>query len=109
MRTGSQPLGRRPLRPEQRSDSHLDMADLSWRGSLGVVKRALKQASADHVTNIAAALAYYAFLAIPSALLLAAGLFSLVAGPHAVTVITDKLGDVMPAEATSLLQDSLSR
>ena len=85
------------------------MADLSWRGSLGVVKRALKQASADNVTNIAAALAYYAFLAIPSALLLAAGLFSLVAGPHAVTVITDKLGDVMPAEATSLLQDSLSR
>jgi membrane protein len=42
-------------------------------------------------------------------LLVAAGLFSLVAGPHAVSVITDRLGGVMPAEATSLLQNSLSR
>jgi membrane protein len=85
------------------------MTGLAGRGSRGVLKRALQRASADHVTNLAAALAYYAFLAIPSALLLAAGLFSLVAGPNAVADITDRLGGVLPAEATSLLQDSLSR
>jgi uncharacterized BrkB/YihY/UPF0761 family membrane protein len=45
------------------------------------VRRAVKRFSHDHMTNIAAALAYYAFLAIPSLLLVAVGLFSLVADP----------------------------
>src|ERR671937_437000 len=81
--------------------------DLSKRDYLAILRRAFKQAMKDHVTNIAAALAYYAFLAIPSALLLGLGLFSLIAGPHAVTTIVDKLGTIMPSQATSLLKDSL--
>src|ERR671937_2475308 len=81
--------------------------DLSKRDYLAILRRAFKQAMKDHVTNIAAALAYYAFLAIPSALLLGLGLFSLIAGPHAVTTIVDKLGTIMPSQATSLLKGSL--
>jgi membrane protein len=59
------------------------------------------------MTGIAAALAYYAFLAIPAALLVVVGVFSLVAGPDAISTVIDKLDSIMPSEATSLLQDSL--
>src|SRR5437588_12843877 len=83
--------------------------DLSKRDYVAILKRALKQANADHVTNLAAALAYYAFLAIPSALLIAAGVFSLLAGPHAVTTLVDKLGTIIPGQAQSLLRSSLDR
>jgi membrane protein len=62
---------------------------------------------ADHITSLAAALAYYAFLAIPSALLVAFGLFGLFASPHTVEMLVDQLGTVMPTEATSLIHDSL--
>src|SRR5919109_5341089 len=83
--------------------------DLSKRDYLAILKRSLKEANRDHITNLAAALAYYAFLAIPSALLLAAGVFSLLAGPHAVTTIVDKLGSIIPSQAQTLLSGSLRR
>ena len=82
---------------------------LSKRDYLAILKRAFKSANNDHITNLAAALAYYAFLAIPAALLLAAGVFGLVAGPHAVTTVIDKLHNVVPGQATDLLQGSLGR
>ncbi len=84
------------------------LSDLSKRDYVAIMRRALKEASDDHVTNLAAALAYYAFLAIPSALLVALGTFSLVAGPHAISTLIDKLGTVMPGEATSLLRSNLT-
>ena len=82
--------------------------DLSKRDYLAIGKRAGRQALDHNMTNIAAALAYYAFLAIPSVLLVAVGVFSLLAGPSAVTTIVDKLGTVMPGQATSLIRGSLS-
>jgi len=72
-----------------------------------IVLRALKQFNADHMTTIAAALAYYAFLAIPSALLIAVGIFSLVADPSAISTVIAKLHHVVPGQATSLLDGSL--
>jgi membrane protein len=74
-----------------------------------ILRRALTNASRDHVTSIAAALAYYAFLAIPSALLVAVGIFGLVAGPDTVNALVDKLGTIMPREATDLVSESLDR
>src|SRR5690242_6772724 len=59
------------------------------------------------MTTIAAALAYYAFLAIPSALLLAVGIFGLVADPSAVTTLVGKLHGILPGQASSLLEGSL--
>ena len=84
-------------------------ADLSRRDHLAILKRAVKAANEDHVTNLAAALAYYAFLAIPATLLIAAGLFGLVAGPDAVTTVIDKLHGIVPSQASSLLEGSLRR
>jgi membrane protein len=83
------------------------LRDLSRRDYWAVLRRAAKRFNADHMTNIAAALAYYAFLAIPAALLVAIGVFSLVAGPDAISTVIDKLGAVMPGQATSLINDSL--
>jgi membrane protein len=83
--------------------------DLSKRDYVAILKRALKEANRDHITSLAAALAYYAFLAIPSALLIAAGLFSLLAGPDAVTTVVDKLGTIIPGQAQTLLSGSLRR
>jgi membrane protein len=96
--------------PEQEEPRLADPGptDLSKRDYLAILRRAFKKASEDHITNLAAALAYYAFLAIPSALLVAVGVFSLLAGPHAVTTLVDKLDTIMPAQATSLLKTSLT-
>jgi membrane protein len=83
------------------------LGDLSKRDYFAILRRAFKQFSGDHMTNIAAALAYYAFLAIPSALMVAVGVFSLLAGPHAITTVIDKLNHIVPGQATSLLRGSL--
>jgi membrane protein len=83
--------------------------DLSKRDYLAILVRAGKESINDHITNLAAALAYYAFLAIPSALLVAVGVFSLVAGPNAIDTIIDKLDTVVPEEALTLIRDSLER
>jgi membrane protein len=83
--------------------------DLSKQDYLAILKRTVKRANEDHIPNIAAALAYYAFLAIPSALLVAIGLFSMFASPEDVSSLVDKLGTIMPAQATSLIHDSLTQ
>jgi membrane protein len=83
--------------------------DLSRRDYVAIVRRSVKEASADHITNLAAALSYYAVLAIPAALLVAVGVFGLVASPGAVATVIDKLSGVVPAQASSLLDDSLTQ
>ena len=83
--------------------------DLSRRDYSAILVRAVKEALDDHITNLAAALAYYAFLAIPSLLLVAVGVFSLLAGPDAVGTVVDKLGGVVPSESLTLIEDSLRR
>jgi membrane protein len=83
--------------------------DLSKRDWLAIVVRAGKETINDNMPMIASALAYSAFLAIPSVLLLALGLFSLFAGPDTITSLIDKLGTVMPQQATQLIGESLRR
>jgi membrane protein len=84
------------------------ITDLSRRDYVAIVRRAVKEFNRDHMTNIAAALAYYAFLAVPATLLIAVGLFSLLAGPSAVTTLIGKLNGIVPGQAQSLLKDSLT-
>jgi len=97
--------------PEQQEPRLADPtpADLSARDWLAVVVRAGKESLADHVTNLAAALAYYAFLAIPSLLLVVVGVFGLVGDEHAVNSIVERLQGVVPQEALKLIEDSLTR
>src|SRR6478672_7164254 len=99
-----------PAPQPERSEPRLEEStpsDLSRRDYVAIAKRAAKKFNRDHMTSMAAALAYYAFLAIPSALLLAVGVFSVVASPHAITTLIDKLHGIMPGQATSLIEGSL--
>jgi len=79
------------------------------REHVELLKRAAKRSSKDHITNLAAALAYYAFLAIPSVLLVVVGVFSLAASASDVSTVVDKLGTIMPPQATTLIEQSLTR
>jgi membrane protein len=82
---------------------------LSRRDYLAILKRSLEELNRDHLTNISAALAYYAFLAVPSVLMIAVGLFGLLAGPHTVATIVGKLHGIVPDQARSLLGSSLTQ
>lgn len=73
------------------------------------MRRAVAEALDDDIPTTAQALAYSLFLAIPATMLLALGVFSLVADAQTVESLIDRAGAVMPAEAASLLQDSLRR
>jgi membrane protein len=81
---------------------------LSGRDYLAIVKRAFKQTFAHNLPSVAAALAYYAFLAIPSVLMVAVGIFSLVGDPSTVNSIVDKLGGILPPAAQTLIRSSLT-
>ena len=83
--------------------------DLSKRDYLAIFARAGKESLNDHITNLAAALAYYAFLAIPALMLVAVGVFGLFADEDAVTEIIQRLEGIAPQEALKLLRDSLTR
>src|ERR1041385_4594617 len=97
----------RPVPDEAPIHEERGIRDLSKRDYVRIVRRAVSRFRRDHMTNIAAALAYYSFLAIPSALLLAVGVFSVVAGPSAITTVINKLHGIVPNEATTLLDSSL--
>jgi membrane protein len=61
------------------------------------------------MTNAAAALAYYGFLAIPSALLGTLGVFGIVADASDVPQLLAHLDGIVPQSAIGLLNDSLTR
>jgi membrane protein len=83
--------------------------DLSKRDYLAIFKRAGKGSLDDHITNLAAALAYYAFLAIPAILLVAVGVFNLVADDDLIARIIERLEGVAPEEALTLIRDTMER
>jgi membrane protein len=106
--SSAQPIKPQP-EPKEPTLTDPGLRDLSKRDYLAILVRAGKRSMADHVTNLAAALAYYAFLAIPSALLVAVGVFGLVADDDAITTIINKLEGVAPQEALTLIERSLDR
>ena len=85
------------------------LTDLSRQDYVAIAKRSFREAMDDGITDLAAALAYYTFLALPSVLLLSLGLFTLVAGEDALDTVLDKVGTVAPQETVDLLRDSLTR
>jgi membrane protein len=90
-------------------DEQPGVTDLGASDYAAIVKRAARAARDDEISDAAAAIAYYAFLAIPAILLISVGVFSVFAGPSAVETIIDRLGTVMPAEAVNLLEKGLRR
>lgn len=108
---GTLPEGAPAPQPERREPQlrDPDLGDLSRRDYKAIVVRAAKESLNDQITDIAAALAYYAFLAIPASLLVAVGVFGLVADPGTVASLVERLEGVVPADAISLIRDSLER
>jgi membrane protein len=109
---GAEPLPEHAPKPqpehrEQRLEDPTPIK-LSRHDYLAIVKRSVKEAGDDHLTTIAAALAYYAFLAIPSVLMMAVGIFGLVGDPKAVNSLVNRLSSIIPAQAQSLLKSSLT-
>jgi membrane protein len=108
-------VAREPESPEpqpERQEPRLadpGLGDLSRHDYLAILKRAVKEAKEDEITDSAAALAYYAFLALPSILLIAFGAFSLLAGENAIDTLMDKLGTVAPDQTVTLVRGSLER
>jgi membrane protein len=98
-----QPEGTEPRLEEPR------LRDLSFRDWRAILTRGVKEAKNDDITDVAAALSYYAFLALPAVLLIAVGVFVRTAGPDTIESMLDRLEGVVPAEAIQLLRDSLTR
>jgi membrane protein len=94
------------------SPSEVQGSGFRWR-SFGDWKSLIvggaKEAKEDSITDIAAALSYYAFLAIPAVLLVAVGVFTQVAGPDTIESMLERLEGVVPEEAITLIGDNLTR
>jgi membrane protein len=83
--------------------------DLSFADWKAIILRAFKQFLADNCMMLASALAYSTFFAIPSVLIVAVGLFTLIASPETIASLIGHFSTFMPSEATKLLNDSLQR
>jgi membrane protein len=69
--------------------------------------RAIAAARRHQITHLAQAVAFNGFLAIPSALLLALGVFGAVASPASVTTLLDHLNGIVPTAVLDLIRQSL--
>ncbi|MFL5943334.1 MAG: YihY/virulence factor BrkB family protein, partial [Gaiellaceae bacterium] len=85
------------------------LRDLSFRDWRAILVRAFKQFLEHNGTMLASALAYATFFAIPSVLLVAVGVFTLLVGPQTISTLMGHFSQVMPGQATSLLGGSLHR
>lgn len=74
-----------------------------------VLRTAVMKAVRENVPDTAATLAYYTFLAIPATLLVALGVFGLLADEHTIRGIIDTLEGVVPAAALELIDQALVR
>jgi membrane protein len=85
------------------------LRDLSLRDWRAIFVRAFKEFLDDNGTLLASALAYSTFFAIPSVLLVVVGAFTLLVGPATISSLIGHFSDVMPAQAATLLGDSLNQ
>ncbi|MFN2628768.1 MAG: YihY/virulence factor BrkB family protein [Gaiellaceae bacterium] len=85
------------------------LRDLSFADYKAILIRAAKEFLDDNMSMLASALAYSAFFALPSVLLVVVGGFTLVAGPATITSLMHHFQTFMPASATKLLGQSLQR
>jgi membrane protein len=97
--------------PERHEPSLRDprLRDLSLADWKAILIRAGKEFMADNAMMLASALAYSSFFAIPAVLIVATGLFTLIAGPQTITHLMQQLNGVIPAQAANLLKGSLTR
>lgn len=78
------------------------------RGWWQVVRRAFKESSADNVSMLAGGVAFFAFLAIPPAIIAALTLYGLFADPATVAQQVEALAAALPAETQPLVSGLLN-
>src|SRR3954454_22321749 len=84
-----------------RHDEPTDLPKRSWWDTL---KRTIREFSDDNITDWAAALTYYAMLALFPALIALVSLVGLVADPATTTlVVTDTITSLVPSSPPDLL------
>src|SRR3989440_12452088 len=84
-------------------------ARLRMRDAGGVAWRAVRRAQKDHAANLAQAVAFNLFLAIPSAALVVVGVFASVASEGTAGRLLEHLNRIVPASVVTLLNHSLTR
>ncbi|HEY0813278.1 MAG TPA: YihY/virulence factor BrkB family protein [Pseudonocardia sp.] len=77
------------------------------RGWWQVVRRAMKESSADNVSMLAGGVAYFSFLAIFPAIIAALSLYGLIADPATVAAQARDLTSLLPQEAQGIVGDQL--
>ena len=81
-----------------------------WRGTVDTVITAVRTGMAGGITDIAATLAYYGFLAVPAVLLVVVGAFGVGGGPGSTQDVVNLLDNgVVPDQAVGLIRDTLTR
>jgi membrane protein len=104
--------GHEPMPQPERDEPRLHdpgLLELSFRDWRAIFVRAFKEFLEDNGTMLASALAYSTFFAIPSVLLVAVGVFTLLVGPQTISSLMAHFSHVMPGQASSLLGGSLHR
>ncbi len=115
-------LARHPTRPRPRADpapsaptepdrtpAATGLTDLPASDYRSVVARAVKRTLADNMTSVGKGVAYGAFFAIPSAMIVALGVLNLTAGPDSINTLVDRLNGVVPASARELIRTNLQQ
>ncbi len=81
---------------------------LRARDAAGVLVRAVNHGRSDHATNLAQAVAFNLFLAIPSAALVAVGVFATAGDAGTANRLVAHLNGIVPASVIALINRSLS-
>ena len=99
----------RPALPGTQPMEDPGLTDLPAGDYVSVFKRAGMRLMADNMTSVGKGVAYGAFFAIPSALLVALGILNLTAGPGEITQLVQTLHGVVPASAQQLIESNLQQ
>jgi membrane protein len=91
-------------RPGGRAQAPTEIPPTGWGQ---ITRRAFKESTADNVGILAAGVAFFAFLAIPPALIAGLTLYGLVADPQTVARQMQALAESLPREAQPLIADQL--
>jgi len=101
----SSPASTRSSRPGEQAGAPTQIPPTGW---WQVTRRAFKESTSDNVGILAGGVAFFAFLAIPPALIAGLTLYGLVADPQTVARQMQALAGSLPREAQPLIADQLN-
>jgi membrane protein len=99
----------RPFAPPQAAPARPQGRRLRARDAGGILYRALRRAYTDHALNLAQAVAFNLFLALPAAALVIVGVFANVAGPGTAARLLTHLDTIVPRSVIRLVDHSLTQ